>query len=185
MPDESRDRYLAALDRLLPFPRERRAEILEEINAHLEDSVEDRLTESGAQARLGSPADLAGALARPEQSVGRVFAAAGAGVRASIFPWIYGYLFASLMIFVAFFLTAGMVQLAVRALSVDFVLNTYGGWNSAITALAIAFGLFHAGRAMTDAVSVTGRRLRSEVRPWVAAIGTALAAGVLVLLEQP
>ncbi len=194
MPDDERDRYLAELERLLPFRPARRAEILEEIGTHLDDAADERRArgipadraEADAQARLGTPADLARELARPEQSAWRVLAGAGAGMRASVGPWIYGYLWASVILIVAFFLAAGLAQLAGHLLSIDIQINTSGGWNSALTAFAIAVALYFAGRAATDAASVNSHRLRSEVRPWVAVAGTLVAAVILVwLMELP
>jgi hypothetical protein len=61
-----------------------------------------------------------------------------------------------------------------------------GGWNTAITSGAVAFGLYFAGRAATEAVSRRSRRLVADVRPWVALAGTALAAWLLiVVIRQP
>lgn len=179
MPDRSRSAYLAELNALLPFPAERRAEIVEEIASHLDDAVAGGASEQRAQDRLGDPIQLAEALARPEQTAIRLLAAAGAGMRAAIGPWLYGYLLATLVVMVAVYLVAALFTLATRAIGSAAVFNTSGGWNTAITAIALATALYFAGRAATHAASVTSRRLARQVRPWVAAIGTATAAYVL------
>lgn len=192
MADESRDRYLAELDELLPVPSARRAEIIEELRTHLDDAVADAIerglptdrAEADAEARLGAPAQLARELVRPEQSTWRLLAAAGAGVRAGVGMWVYGYLFALLLILVGFVLSAVLVQLTARLFSVNISIAIDGGWNSALTAGAIAVGLYCAGRAATDAVSVASRRLRAQVRPWVVGVGTLTAAAILLLVAD-
>lgn len=179
MPDRSRSDYLAELAAVLPFPAERRAEIVEEIAAHLDDAVAAGTSEAIAQGRLGDPVQLAEALARPEQTAIRLLAAAGAGVRAAIGPWLYGYLLASLIVFVGFLLFAALVTLAARAIGSTVAVTTAGGWNTAITAIPLATALYFAGRSATHAASVASRRLARQVRPWVATLGTAVAAFVL------
>jgi len=179
MPDRTRSEYLAELEVVLPFPSERRAEIVEEIATHLDDAVAAGASEAAAQRRLGDPIQLAEALARPEQSAVRLLAAAGAGVRAAIGPWLYGYLLASLIVFVAFLFVATLVTLAARLIGSVSGINTAGGWNTALTAVPLATGLYFAARSATQAASVSSRRLARQVRPWVAAIGTAGSAFVL------
>jgi hypothetical protein len=76
MPEDARGRYLAELEAVLPMPDGRRSETIEEIAAHLDDAVADRVeggadpdqAEADAQARLGSPTELARSLARTGQS---------------------------------------------------------------------------------------------------------------------
>jgi uncharacterized membrane protein len=186
MPDRSRSEYLAELEEVLPFPAERRAEIVEEIATHLDDAVAGGASEAAAQSRLGDPVHLAEELARPEQSAVRLLAAAGAGVRAAIGPWLYGYLLATLIVIVAVFLVAALVTLAARAIGSSATFNTAGGWNTALTAIPMATALYFAGRSATRAASVTSRRLARRVRPWVATVGTVGAAAVLwFVMEAP
>jgi hypothetical protein len=186
MPDRSRFEYLAELEGLLPFPAERRTEIVEEIATHLDDAVAAGSSEQRAQDRLGDPVELAEALARPEQSTVRLLAAAGAGVRAAIGPWLYGYLLATLVVFVAMFLVAALVTLAARAIGSSATFNTAGGWNTALTAIPLATALYFASRSATRAASVASRRLAHRVRPWVAAFGSVGAAFVLwFVMEAP
>lgn len=182
MRELARDDYLGALEQQLPFPADRRREIVEEIAAHLDDAVAAGRSETEAQAGLGTPAELADALSRPERTPTRLLAAAGAGVRAAIGPWIYGYLLASVVGMVAFLLVALVASLVAQVLRLDIQIATSGGWNTAITAVPIAVGLYLASRAATAAASIASRRLREQVRPWVVVIGTAAAAAVLLLI---
>lgn len=191
MPDEWRDRYLEELDHLLPFPPERRAEVVEEISSHLDDAVADRMgrgipadrAEADAQTRLGVPRDLARELARPEQSAWRLLAAAGAGVRTGVGYWIYGYLFGALLVYLVLWALFAAAQLLHLLLGGDWFFGTTDqGWTSLMTAGAVAVGLYFAGRAATEAISVSSRRLLADVRPWIVGTVTALAFALLVFV---
>lgn len=184
MPEPSREAYLAELEALLPFPADRRSEILEEIGAHLDDAAGDGLSEARAQARLGTPIDLARALARPDQTPMRLLAAAGAGVRAAIGPWLYGYLLASFVVFLSLWTLSALLMLISSLVARDLALSLGGGWATAAMAIPIAVALAFAARAATTAASIGARRLRSDVEPWVAGVGTTLAAVILVLVWE-
>ena len=195
MADEPRDRYLAALDELLPMPPTRRAEIIEEINAHLDDAVADGIqrglpadrAESDAEARLGAPGLLARELARPEQSAWRLLAAAGAGVRTGIGQGLYGYLLGWFLLFLGLTVWGGLGQLIGNMLGAGWSLQTVDqGWNSLLTAGALGVGLYFAGRAVPETVSITSRRPYPEVRAWVVATVTGLLVAILVFaIEVP
>jgi uncharacterized membrane protein len=190
MSEPAREHYLAELEATLPLPPDRRREVLEEIAGHLEDAVAERvaagfpaeLAETAAQGRLGSPRQLARELARPEQTTWRLFAAAGSGLRAGVGSWIYGYLLGALLVYLAVFALAATIQLGGQVLTTGWSFQTSdGGWNSVLTASAVGVGLYFGGRSAADAASMASRRLRDEVRPWVAFTGTALAWGILTL----
>lgn len=191
MPDEQRDRYLDELGQLLPFPPERRAEIIEEISAHLDDAVAERMdrgvpvdrAEADAQARLGVPRHLARDMARPEQSARRLLAAAGSGVWAGVGPGLYGFFFGLVLLFVLSLTAAGVVQLVSGLMDRNWTLQTSdGGWNTLMMAGAVALGLYFAGRAIAEAVAVASRRLYADVRVPVALSGTLLAGIFLTLV---
>lgn len=193
MPDDARARYLAQLDEQLPMPAEERAEILEEIDTHLDDAVEDALArgvpidraESGSQARLGAPIDLARELSRPHQPAWSWLAAAGAGIRSGIGHWLYGYLVGALATFLLAIVLTALVQLSGRLLGNGWRLEfSDQGWNAALVAAAIATGLYYAGRAIPRAVSRSSRRLVRDVRPWAVSILTVLAAALLLLVVE-
>ncbi len=182
MADRTRDDYLRELDAVLPFPDDRRAEIVEEIASHLDDAVEDGLAERDAQRRLGEPIDLARDLARPEQSAWRVLAGAGVALRSGIGHWLYGYLLASLFILVGAFGAAALIQVIGRALGTGWTLMTSDqGWNSMLVALAAAVGLYYAGRVIPRRVALVSRRLEQDVRPWAVGVTMLLAAAICVL----
>jgi hypothetical protein len=181
MPDEERERYLEQLDALLPLPPERRGEILEEIAAHLEDSVAERVergeprdaAERAAQDRLGRPIDLARDLVRPEQSARRLFAGVGSALVSGLGNGLYGYLFGLLLVLVGSIGLSAMVQAAGMLLGTDWhLLVSDQGWNSMLTTIAVAVGLYWAGRVLPDRVARGTGYLVRDVRPWVVGIAT-------------
>ena len=195
MAEDRRIRFLTELDASLPMPLERRGEVIEEINAHLDDAVAAHLergnspdeAEQRAQAGLGPPHHLAADLARSEQSTWRLFAGVGAGVRTGIGQGIYGFLLGWLLLLLGVYALGAIGQLSDRLFQTGWTFQfTDQGWNTLILTGAIAFGLYHAGRAVPRAVAVASRRLVPEVRPWVASFGTAAALVLLLfIIELP
>jgi hypothetical protein len=185
--ERSRTDFLSELDAVLPFPDDRRAEIVEEIASHLDDAVADGLAESSAQRRLGEPADLARDLARPEQSVWRVVAGVGAALRSGIGHWLYGYLLGSLLLLLGALGSAGLVQLMGALFGTGWSLLTADqGWNTMLVALAGAFGLYYAGRVIPNRVARTTRHLERDVRPWTVGATTMLALAIaLFVVDAP
>jgi hypothetical protein len=181
--DRTRLDYLRELYTVLPFPDDRRAEIVEEIEAHLDDAVDDGLSEATAQRRLGEPMDLARDLARPEQSAWRVLVGAGVAVRSGIGHWLYGYFVGSLIVLL-FSLTAALLVQAIGSwLGTGWSLATSDqGWNTMLIALAAALGLYYAGRVMPDRLARASRRLMRDVRPWAVSATTVLAASITILI---
>ena len=98
------DRYLAAVARTLRLPPSLEVDRLDEIAAHIEDTVDSLLDEGldrdhaerEALARLGSPEVLGEELRRAEQTARRALAAVGGGIVAAaggvIRGWIVGFL---------------------------------------------------------------------------------------------
>ena len=195
MAEDQRIRFLTELDASLPMPLERRAEVIEEINAHLDDAVAAQLergsspteAEANAQARLGPPHLLAADLARSEQSTWRLLAGVGAGVRTGIGHGIYGFLLGWLLTLLGIYAVLAIVQLSGSLFQTGWTVQVADqGWNTLITTGAIAFGLYHSGRAVPRAVGIASRRPIADVRPWVTSLGTAAAFFLLVfVVEMP
>ena len=195
MAEDRRIRFLGELDDSLPMPLERRGEVIEEINAHLDDAVAERLehgdppdaAEMHAQARLGSPRDLARDLARPERSAWRLLAGVGAGIRIGVGQWIYGFVLGWLTLLLGIYALAGAVQLADRLFETGWTVQfTDQGWNTLIMSGAFAIGLYYAGRAVPRTVSIASRTPVGQLRPWVATIGTAATFALFFfVIEMP
>jgi hypothetical protein len=102
------DEFFSHVAAALPFGEVERAEILEELRAHVADSraeleaqgLASDVAERVAVDRLGEPDRLARALTDSRRSRRRLLAAAGAGswavVSSGIYGWIVGVLFAAL-----------------------------------------------------------------------------------------
>jgi hypothetical protein len=195
MAEDRRIRYLTELDASLPMPLERRAEVIEEINSHLDDAVAAQLergilpaeAEESAQARVGPPHLLAADLARSEQSTWWLLAGVGAGVRTGLGQGVYGFLLGWLLTLLGIYALLVVVRLSDSLFKTGWNFQfTDQGWNTLITTGAIAFGLYYSGRAVPRAVGIASRRPFAEVRPWVASLGTAAAFLLLVFaVEMP
>jgi len=182
VPDRTRLDYLRDLDAVLPFPDDRRAEIVEEISAHLDDAVDDGLSEAAAQRRIGAPTDLARDLARAEQSAWRVLAGVGVALRSGIGYWLYGYLLGSLILLLGSLSAAVVIQAIGSWLGTGWSLMTADqGWSSMLIALASALGLYYAGRVIPGRLARASRRLERDVRPWAVGATTVLAAAITIL----
>jgi uncharacterized membrane protein len=195
MPDDPRRTYLAGLDELLPMQPERRAEVIEEISAHLDDAVTDGIergmskhdAEAAAQQRLGTPDKLARELARPYQSARRLLTATGAGVLSGIRHGLLGYFIGGLALYLAFTILVALTHFVGSTLELNLTVDAADrGWNTFLGSGAIGIGLYLAGRAMPETISRNGHRMVSDVRPWVAGVVTAVAFWLTVfVIEVP
>jgi uncharacterized membrane protein len=189
-----RSEYLAQLETELPMAPDDRREILDEISAHLDDAVAERIAagmtaaqaEAQAQSRLGPPTALARDLARAQQTRWRLLAAAGSGAWAAIGPALYGYLLGLLAILAAWLAIAGVVQLISGLAGPRLTPNLDLGWTSAMVGVAMASAAYFAGRRVPPAFSVASRRPLKLVLPWVAIFGTLAFAltAVATLLDR-
>jgi HAAS len=185
------DRYLAEVAAHLTLPDELRAEILEELAAHIGDAAADLraagheldVAEIEALARLGPPATLARALVAARRRPAQLLAAAGVGTWAAIGSGVAGAVTGWLVVLLASVLGSLVVWQVAKALDIYYTGWT-GGWNTVLTAVALAIGTFSAGAGAVRAVALRGWRAPSEVRGLVAlAGGVMLAFPVLFLFE--
>ena len=178
----ARESFLTDVGASLPLPQEVRAEVLAELETHLNDATDDLVArgtapdeaESEAIARLGPPADLARALARAHRPRALVFAAAGGGAWAAVRDGVLGTIVG--WAFVFFALTAGalLAEFVGHLLSKDNLFQFSPGWNTVLLALALHIGAVFSGAAAIRSVARGGWRLAAEVRPPV------MLAGALV-----
>ena len=186
----SRDDYLAELGARLTLPEPQRAEVLEELAAHLGDGVADLVAhgrdpvaaEEEILRRLGSPDELAQGLLRARQTPSQLLAAAGAGAFAAIRSGLFGAIVGWLLVT----LTAALATVGLQFLRPVLGLPEWSGWspgwNSVITGVGFAIGSALGGAAAVRVVAARSWRRASEIRLAVAVIGAAVI-GYLTLIS--
>lgn len=189
----TRDEYLAQVAARLPLPEPQRAEVLEELAAHLGDGVADLVAKGrdreGAEAevlrRLGSSDDLARGLLRARQTRSQLLAAAGAGVVAALRTGLFGAVAGWLLVALASVLATVVLQSLQPLLGLPSWSGWTPGWNSVITGLGLAIGAALAGAAAVRVVAARSWRCADDVRAAVAiAGGVILGWWVLVLSHE-
>lgn len=187
------DEFLAQVAAQLPLPADQRAEILEELAAHVGDTAEDLAAqgrelgaaEAEALARLGSPKALAQALLSARRTRAQVLAAAGAGVWAAIRTGVPGALLGWLLIALAAVLGSYVTPAIGDRLGLPVRLNWSGGWNTVLPAFGLAVGALLAGSAAVRVVARRTWHAPKEVLVAVATGGALIVAFLaLVVLES-
>ena len=185
------DRYLAEVAAHLTLPDEPRAEILEELAAHIGDAAADLraaghepdVAEMEALARLGPPATIARALVAARRGPAQLLAAAGAGTWAALGSGVYGALTGWVVVVIASVVGLIITHWAVDALGVYFR-GWAGGWNTVLTALVLAVGAYTAGAAATRGVARRDWWAASEIRGDVAVIGAITVAFLILVVYE-
>jgi HAAS len=173
----AQNRYFGEVNSHLTLPDELKSEVLEELAAHVADTIADlqdaglgpETAESEAISRLGPPSELARALVAARRTPRQLLAAAGSGTWAAIGSGIKGAI-------------TGWLIVAIASAFVWAVAHQFrgwsAGWNTVLTAMVLATGAFAAGTAATRTVARRAWRAAPEVRNGVALAG----AGVLAFL---
>jgi hypothetical protein len=188
----NRDGYLADLAAQLPLPDPQRAEVLEELAAHLGDGVADLVAhgrdpqeaEAEVLRRLGSPDDLARGLLRARQTRSQLLAAAGAGVVAALRSGLFGALAGWLLVALASVLVTVALQYLRPALGLSEWSGWTPGWNSVITGAGLAIGAALAGAAAVRVVAARSWRPATDVRLAVAVVGASVIAYLTLVLAH-
>ncbi|MEO8273267.1 MAG: permease prefix domain 1-containing protein [Chloroflexota bacterium] len=184
--------FLAEVAAELPLPEDRRAEVLEELAAHLGDAVADMVArgyepakaEAEALNRLGSPTELARALVRAQRSRGHVLAAAGAGTWAAIRTGLPSAFLAWVLVTVVTIFATALVRAVGDRLGLQVGPAWGGGSNTVMAGFGLAVGAFLGGAAAVRVVALRSWHAPREVRVAVALTGAlVLAYAVLVRLE--
>ena len=165
----------------LPFGEVERAEILEELRAHVADSraeleaegLSPDAAERVAVDRLGQPERLARALTEARRSRRRLLAAAGAGSWAVVTSGIYGWIVGTLLALVAWVGTIAMVRF-VGPFAFD-----------SVSFIATGVAVYVAGSAATPVATRAGYRAEAVRRALALAGALVLAAYALVGWSGP
>jgi hypothetical protein len=185
-----RDRYLARVAAGLRLSDDAGRDVVEELAAHIADATTDLVVEGltadqaerEALARLGSPDALAEDIRRAHQTARRLFAAAGGGLLAAGGGAFRGWFIGLFAITGAFYLVTAGAGVLSRLLHAEITLGMGDrGWNSAITALAVAVALWGAVQTGLVALAWKSHRPVASLRPFVAGIG--LLVGLFAVLN--
>jgi hypothetical protein len=183
--------YLEALDERLVLPDDERAAAIEEIEAHIEESVsaaaqhgvEREAAERRALERLGAPDRLASDITDAHRLPGHALAAAGTALRVGVKTGIGAYILAWAGI-LAVALAFGLVLAGLRTilgpalLEADFSAAT-DGLMPAVVAAIVALAL---GNALVEPVAITARRSVGAVRAALIAVGVPIVAFVVLTM---
>ena len=187
-----RDEYLADLAARLPLPEPQRAEVLEEVAAHLGDGIADLVAhgrdpeqaEAEVLRRLGSTDELARGLLRARHTRSQLLAAAGAGVVAALRSGLFGALAGWLLVALAAVLATAAMQYLRPVLGLPEWSGWTPGWNSVITGAGLAIGAALAGAAAVRVVAGRSWRPVSDVRLPVAVGGASVVAFLALVLAH-
>ncbi|HEX7068242.1 MAG TPA: permease prefix domain 1-containing protein [Candidatus Limnocylindria bacterium] len=183
--------YLEALHERLVLPDDERAAAIEEIEAHIEESVsaaaqhgvEREAAERRALERLGAPDRLASDITDAHRLPGHALAAAGTALRVGVKTGIGAYILAWAGI-LAVALAFGLVLAGLRTifgpalLEADFSAAT-DGLMPAVVAAIVALAL---GNALVEPVAITARRSVGAVRAALIAVGVPIVAFVVLTM---
>lgn len=169
--------FLGAVADALPFADTERAEIVEELRAHLDDSTTalqgEGLTADIARRtaldRLGPPDRLARAMTEARRNPRRLLAAVGAGSWAVVRTGVYGWVIGLLVAAVAWLVTVAFVRF-VGAFAFD-----------SVSYVAVGVALYIAGSAVPPVVARRAGYRVESARWAVAAIGT-IVVGTYALI---
>jgi hypothetical protein len=161
----------------LPFDEVERAEILEELRAHVADSraelegegLASDVAERVAIDRLGEPDRLVRALTEARRSRRRLVAAAGAGSWAVVSSGIYGWIVGVLLAALAWIATQAVVRF-VGPFAFD-----------SVSFIAIGVALYVAGSVVTPVVATRAGYRAETVRRVLALAGTLVLAATRLL----
>ena len=189
------DRFIDAVAANLVAPDRVRGEILEELAAHIGDTVaqlrdEGRTGEAAtaeAVARLGPPDVLAKALTGAHRRPSHLLAAAGAGSWAAVRSGAVWTVAAWLVIGLLAFAGALLLRALVGWFGEPSIPGGWsGGSNTVVTAAGLAIGGFFAAASAVRAVAARGWWTSTQARVAVGVGGAGVVAIVaLGILEQP
>jgi hypothetical protein len=191
-PRADRRAYLGRVGDRLGMPPDSKADILEELDGHVAESVAGlidegltpELAEREALARLGDPGELADGIRRARQTRRRLLLATGFGVWAAVGGAFWGYLFAFAVVTVSALFSSALVAFALQQLQI-----THSGWDVPSSLMTIPFAAFaavYAGRNVPPAVSRrSDRPVRAVASPIALAGGLALAVLAIFLVRVP
>lgn len=178
------DRFLAELEAGLDLPATERADVRDEIRAHLEEAHAEAIAAgasaenaaSAALGRLGDPRVLARELSRARHARARLLAAAGAGTLSAAGGAVRGFVLGAALLTTVLSAAAVVMAMAYRAGAIGSFRMADAGWFTAMLAVGSWFAAWHAGRSLVPTLAVRSHRRAERVRPFAALLGGLLVA---------
>lgn len=184
-PRADRGAYLDQVAAGLRLPAASQADVLEELDDHIAESVAGlrvaglsaELAEREALGRLGDPGELAEGIRSARQTRRRLLLATGYGVWAAVGGAFWGWLFAFGVVLLSVMISSLLVTTLISQLHIS--VSGWDTWSGALTIPYAIFASVYAGRSVPSAVAARAdRRVRDVARP-VAAVG----GGILAILS--
>lgn len=188
------DAYLEALEAALDLPTSDRADIRDEIEAHLRDARAEAISQGAADEtaatdairRFGDPVTLAVELTRSRRRGSTLLAAAGAGTWAAAGAAVRGFILGIALVATVLGAAGVLTAIAFRA----GIIGTWSipdwGWYTVVWALALWFAAWQGARALVTALANRTHRRAERIRPIVAIVaGLAVAWLSLAWLQAP
>lgn len=192
--DPAFDAFLDVLDEALDLPAGERAEVREEIGAHLRQARAEAIAagtdEEAAVADVlrgfGDPRSVGRDLSRARQRRSALLAAAGAGTLAAAGAAFRGYILGIALIATVLSAIGVLLAISFRAgLTGTWSLSDQG-WYTAVLGLALWFAAWHGGRSLVTVLAQRTHRRAEHVRPFVALVaGLGIAWLSLAWLHAP
>ncbi len=186
--DPAFDAFLDVLDEALDLPAGERAEVREEIGAHLREARAEAIARgtgepaavADALRRFGDPRAVARDLSRARQRRTTLLAAAGAGTWAAAGAALRGYILGIAVIATVLSATGVVLAVTFRAGITGTWSLSDQGWYTAVLGVALWFAAWHGGRSLVAVLAQRTHRRAEHVRP-VAAIVAGLVIAWLSL----
>lgn len=192
--DHAFDSYLEALEAALDLPASERADIRDEVEAHLRDARADAIADGAADEtaatdamrRFGDPLTLASELTRARRRGSTLLAAAGAGTWAAAGAAVRGFILGIALIATVLGAAGVLTAIAYRT----GIIGTWGipdwGWYTVVWAVALWFAAWQGARALVTVLANRTHRRAGRIRPIVAIVaGLAVAWLSLAWLQAP
>ncbi|MBI3748905.1 MAG: hypothetical protein HY262_08680 [Chloroflexi bacterium] len=187
--DPAIDEYLDELEAALDLPAFERADVRDEIAAHLRDAraeaIDAGATDETVDAHLlrtfGDPKDLARDLTRARQARSTLLAAAGAGTWAAAGAAFRGYVLGIALLATVLVAIGVVVAMAFRAGLIGTWSLADQGWITAIGGVAVWFAAWQGSRTLVAVFAQRSHHRVERVRPFVGATA-GLVTGWLALV---
>jgi hypothetical protein len=188
-----RDAFLASVSAHLDLPRDAVPGVLEELADHLADATDELIgqgvaaddAERRAIGRFGDPRALGGELSRARHTRRQVWAAVGGGIRGLVVEGVRTWIFAAMLVVVAFLLASPLFSFVLHAQGRSSGYSTLiGSSGSLLTSLLGLISAGYLGWVLPTRVARSAGRSVRGVRRAVAAVGLVGGSAFLWLVPQ-